>query len=92
MLGQLYMSVGTIKCVCRGNCMCLLRQLCVSALAAICVCWDNYICLLGQVYVPIGTTKCVCRGNCMCLLGPGMGSITLKSNSLHYNYFGNMCH
>ena len=23
---------------------------------------------------------------------PGMGSITLKCNSLHYNYFGKMCH
>ena len=22
----------------------------------------------------------------------GMGSITLKCNSLHYNYFGKMCH
>ena len=24
--------------------------------------------------------------------GSGMGSITLKCNSLHYNYFGKMCY
>ena len=44
----------------------------------------------SAIWPALGVALGVFAYTCMCVAG--MGSITLKCNSLHYNYFGKMCH